>query len=59
LVPRPDAGQRRIDDNPLGDAVGILWSERVADHIADVVRHEISLLDVELVHHHGDVDASH
>ena len=57
FVPWPDAGQRRIDDDPFGDAVGILRGERIADHVADVVRHEIGLLDVELVHHHGDVDA--
>ena len=44
LVPRPDAGQRRVDHHPFGDAVGILRGERVADHVADVVGDEIGLL---------------
>jgi len=57
LVPRPDAGERRIDDDPFGDAGRILRGERIADHVADVVGDEIGLVDLERVHHPGDVGA--
>src|SRR3954449_11273346 len=56
LVPRADAGQWCVDDCPLGDTVGILRGERVADHVADIVRHQIGFLHIELVHHRYDVD---
>ena len=55
LVPRSDARQRRVDHDPFGHALGILRGERIADHVADVVRDEVGLVDVERVHHRGDV----
>ena len=56
LVPGTDAGQRRVDHHPARDAVGILRGERIAYHVADVVRHEIGFPDSEMVHDARDVE---
>ena len=55
LVPRPNAGKRRIHDDPTDDAIGKLGREGVAHHDADIVGHEIDLPDVELVQNAHDV----
>ena len=48
-------GRGRVDHDPLRDALGILGRESVADHVADVVRHEIGVVELQRVHHRGDV----
>ena len=55
FVPRPNTRQRRIDDSPAGNAIGVLRGKRVTDHVADIMRDEIGFLDVEPVHLAGDV----
>ncbi len=54
--PIADARQGRIDDDPARDAGGILRRQRIADHVADVVRDEIGLVDLQTVEHAGNVD---
>src|SRR6266446_10865744 len=41
FFPRPDAGQRRVYDDEFCDEAGIFRGERIADHIADVMRDEV------------------
>ena len=55
LVPVADARQRRIDHHPFGDARGILRRQRIAHHVADIVGDEVGLLDLQRIHHAGDV----
>ena len=55
LFPVAGAGKRRIHRHPTGDAIGKLGGERITDHVADVVRHEIGLRNVELVENCGDI----
>ena len=57
VVPRPDAGKRCIDQDESSHAIRVLGRERIADHVADVVRHEVDLRDLERVEHAGDVVA--
>ena len=56
LVPVADARQRRVHHDPARDAARKLRRERVADHVADVVRDEIGLLDLQMIEHAGDVE---
>ena len=55
FVPRTNTRQWRIDDGPSGNAIRVLGGECVADHVADIMRDEISFLDIELVHHADNV----
>ncbi len=55
FFPVADAGQRRVHRHPTGDAIRKQGGERIADHIADVVRHQLGALDVELVENSGDI----
>ena len=55
LVPIADARQRRIDHHPFGDPRRILRGERIADHVADIVRHQIGVLDFQGIHYAGDI----
>ena len=55
LLPRPDAGQRRIDQHEARDPLRMLRREGVADHVADVVRDEVGALDLQRIEHAGDV----
>jgi hypothetical protein len=57
LIPRPDARKRSIHGDPSADAIRVLGSEGVADHVADVVSHEIDFVDLELVEDKRDVGA--
>jgi hypothetical protein len=45
--PRPDAGQRRVYYDEFCDEAGIFRGERIADHITDVMRDEVGMLDLE------------
>src|ERR1700749_2319811 len=49
LLPRPDAGQRCINENEPRDSTGILRSKRVADHVADIMSNKIRSVDFQLV----------
>jgi hypothetical protein len=51
LLPRPDAGQRCVDENEPRDAVGILRGKSIADHVADIMRDEVGSVDFQLVKH--------
>ena len=55
LVPGADARQRRVDDNPVHHPRGILRGERIADHVADVVRDQRGAIDLQSVHDARDV----
>ncbi len=57
LVPVTNARQRCIDHNPAGDPRGILCSQRIAHHVADVVSYESRLLHLECIHDTGDVNS--
>jgi len=57
FIPRPDAGKRSIHCDPSVDAIRVLGGEGVADHVADVVGHEIDFVDLELVEDKRDVAA--
>ena len=48
LIPVADAWQRRIHHDPAGHAIGKLRRERIAYHVADIVRDKIGLLDLQL-----------
>src|SRR3981189_3436512 len=43
MLPGSDAGQRRIDRHPSGHALEVGGGNCVADHDADVVRHQLDL----------------
>ena len=47
--------QRRVHEGEADDPVGILCSERVSHHVADVVRHEVRALDPEHVEQAGNI----
>jgi hypothetical protein len=55
VVPRTDAGQRRVDQDELADAIGMLGGKGVADHVADVVGDEVNLVHLQRVKHSGNV----
>src|SRR6476659_2692013 len=55
LIPISDARKGSVHGYPARDALGILGGEGIADHVADVVGHEIGLFDAEAVEHAGDV----
>ena len=56
VVPIAYSGQRCIDHHPARDPDRILSSQRIADHIADVMCDQVCLLDVECIHDAGNVD---
>src|SRR5882672_7290297 len=56
VVPIAYSGQRCIDHHPARDPVRILCSQRIADHIADVMCDQVCLLDLERIHDAGNVD---
>jgi hypothetical protein len=56
LVPRPDAGDGGIDQHEACDACGIERGEGIADHVADVVGHEVGALDLELIENTGHIE---
>ena len=43
--------------NPARDTIGILRRERVAHYIADIVRDQIRLFDLQAIQHAGDIAA--
>src|SRR5215831_6414881 len=45
LFPWPDAREWRVDERKAHDTWRIQGSEGIADHVADIVRHEIGALD--------------
>ena len=55
VVPVADSGERCIDYHPTRDPVRKLSSQRIADHIADVMCDQICLLDLERIHDAGNV----
>ena len=55
VVPRTDAGQRRVDQDELADAIGMLGGKGVADHVADVVGDKVNLVHLQRVEHSGYV----
>lgn len=55
LFPWAHARQRRVDDHKARNAVAVLRSEGIADHVADVVRNEGGSLDFECIEDTGDV----
>src|SRR5215467_7486862 len=54
LFPWPDARERRVDERKAHDTCGMQRGKGIADHVADIVRHEIGALNAQLVE-----DASH
>jgi hypothetical protein len=54
-IPFTDPRQRRVHHHPARDAVRVLRGERIADHVADVVRHESGVGDMQCIHHAGDI----
>jgi len=57
LIPRSNARQRGIHEDEPDDAIRILRGERIPDHVADVMGHDIRLLNAERVEKPGDVAA--
>jgi len=55
LVPRSDAGNRRVHQDEAGDALGMMRRQAEGDHVADVVGDHIGARYLERVHHPGDV----
>src|SRR5215470_3884372 len=51
LLPWPDAGERRVDESKARDTGGILSGQRIADHVADIVRHKVGVCDAQFVEH--------
>lgn len=51
LLPRADAGKRRVYQDESPDPLGALNGERIADHIADIMGDEIGLCDLQGVQH--------
>ena len=45
LVPWPDTRERSVHQDETADAVGVLRSEGIAHHVADVMRHKIGFVD--------------
>jgi len=56
LSQSPIPGKRCIDHHPARDPDRILSSQRIADHIADVMCDQVCLLDLECIHDAGNVD---
>src|SRR5260221_1834803 len=54
VVPIAYSGQRCIDHHPARDPDRILSSQRIADHIADVMCDQVCLLDLECIHDDPD-----
>src|SRR5215472_5016400 len=48
LVPVTDPGKRSVHDDPSGHSRGVKRRQRVADHVADVVRDESNILNSQL-----------
>ena len=57
LVPRADPRERGVHHHPAGDAIRILRSEGVADHVADIMGDKIGLFDLEFVKNTRDIAA--
>ena len=55
VVPGADTGERRVHHDPAAHAIAILRGDRVAHHVADVVRDQRSGRDAEVVQHGRDV----
>jgi len=55
LVPRAYSGQRSIDNDPARHPRRKLCSQRIADHIADVMRDESGIRELQRVHHLRDI----
>ncbi len=55
LLPGTDARQQCVDDHEPGHAFRILRRQRLADHVADVVRHHLHPVDLQIVKDARDV----
>src|SRR5262245_12568211 len=55
FIPGADAGQRRIDQDEMRYAGTVRCCERITDHVADVVRHERSAVDLESIQNPCDI----
>ncbi len=55
LIPISDSRQRCVDHHPFGNAGRILCHQRIAHHIADVVRYQVGLPDLQRIHHARDI----
>ena len=55
LLPRADAGQRRVHDGEAGDPLRVLRRQRIADHVADVVGDQRRPRDAERIEQPGHV----
>lgn len=55
FLPGTDAGHRSIDQHEAADALRMLRGKSEADHVADVMRHQIGAFDLERVEHAGDI----
>ena len=55
LVPWSDARQGRIDEDEPVHAVRIFGGKGIADHVADVMGHQVGFIDLERVEHSDDI----
>ena len=46
LIPWPDSSERRIDQHESAHTARVPGCERIAHHVADVMRHEVGLCDL-------------
>jgi hypothetical protein len=56
LLPWPDAGQGGVDQNEARHAAWVLRRKRIADHVADIVRDEVNVVDAQRIEHARHVD---
>src|SRR5882724_10855442 len=55
FLPRPDARKRRVDQHEARHAIAIPRGEGIPNHVADVMGHERSALDLERIEDAGNV----
>src|SRR5882672_3549387 len=55
FFPRTNPGNWRIDKNKVLDLLGMFGGKRERNHVADVVGHQVDLVDVQRVEHALDV----